>query len=100
MRRQCRAKPIALLIVVLLVMLSFFAAMLSAAHANHHCVENDCTVCAIIHTVQTLLRRITLVLASLLLLNVGAAACLAFINNSQHIGKACTLIALKVRMNP
>lgn len=84
-----------------LVMLAFFlfSAVMTSSHALHDCMDESCTLCLSIHTLQSLLRF----LASL-------AACLLFIYACTLVTRvaaraarrrqAVTLISQKIRLNP
>ena len=100
MQTRSYRKPVALLLCVLVVSLAFLSMTLAASHALHFdCMDEQCTVCALIHLAHSLRQLSLAVLGSLLAL-IAIAGGFASASHAIRRQKATTPIALKVRMNP
>ena len=84
---------------VMLFFLSFFGSVsFLAMHAHHHCMDETCSVCAVlVQCDQRLRSAVTAGSAALLLLSCSMAA--AFLTSAETREASCeTLVSLKVEM--
>lgn len=93
-------RPMAVLLCVLVVSFAFLSMVLAASHAMHDCMDEQCTICAMIHGAQSLLRQLFLVALHSLLALIALVGGMFAAGCATHRRKANTPIALKVRLNP
>lgn len=99
MRIHSRAKPLLVLLCVLLVSLFFFSSVLTATHSGHSCRQDRCTVCATLQSLHHIMRRLALLAMGIALAMASAVAAHAVFSSSVAYRQP-TPITLKVRMNP
>ncbi len=97
---MAKRKRMAVILSVLFAALMLLSAALPAAHAGGHCAEDHCATCAMIQRLSTLLRCLLGLATLLALLFTVRLFSARFADGALFSQPACTLVSLKVRLNP
>lgn len=102
MRRQTRRSSFAVLLCVFLLAFTLLSTMLAAAHTHHHgdCLDDQCVVCAVIHSARQFQRQVLLLLGMTLLALVALLSSFSQGRTAARSRKVATPVSLKIRLNP